>query len=191
MAVWERTETLAQLNVLYGNNEITDASFIRINNEFRKAEWLTVRILLRQLVGEKVNIEYEPTGKPYLKGIDKNIAITHSKYHVGILIADHCIPGLDIEHISDRVGKVAHKFLTNFEQTWCTTQLLQTAAWSAKESVFKMVGQGLDFKDIELAQFSADASQFLIEATIKRRPTKEISLNGWIINHDVLTFGFY
>jgi 4'-phosphopantetheinyl transferase EntD len=69
------------------------------------------------------------------------------------MISDIHEVGLDLERIDTRIGRVAHKFINEEEQTYISKvspedlNQFQTIIWSAKETMYKIYGKKeLDFK---------------------------------------------
>ena len=56
-----------------------DAQLLEKKNESRRAEWLAVRLLVKELFGSECEVAYHPTGRPYLKHGTAHISISHTK----------------------------------------------------------------------------------------------------------------
>lgn len=108
----------------------------------RKCELLTIHYIISQTLGYSGKVHYDPSGKPFLPGYGKNISISHSSQYVAVMTAP--VPcGVDVEKISGRTLKVAHKFLNEAERKLTESgnrEFLYTLLWSAKESLFKITG---------------------------------------------------
>ncbi len=122
----------------------------KTTSESRKKEWLTVRALLKEMLGDEKEILYTETGKPYLSDNSYQISISHTKGFVAIALHPKKSIGIDIEHISPRIQKIRSRFMnerenTNLDKTQEEIHLL--LHWSAKESMFKILGeQDVDFQ---------------------------------------------
>lgn len=189
LGVWKREEELKFLESIFPLNEIEAEQYARINNNSRKKEWLSARILLTEVLEKRHTILYNENKKPYLSKSKINISISHSKNHVAVLISAKHKPGVDIEHCSERVAKVKHKFLTDKELAWCTEINQQTAAWGAKEAIFKIFEKNLDFKDIETEPYTLgdDSGQF-IGNVLKPSYAGTFIVNYMAIDSDILTY---
>ena len=66
IAIWHITETADELYALLGTHRY-DAQLAEKKNESRRAEWLAVRLLVKELFGSEAEVAYHPTGRPYLK----------------------------------------------------------------------------------------------------------------------------
>jgi phosphopantetheinyl transferase len=116
----------------------------------RRCEWLTVRLLIKEILGEEKEILYRENGKPYIADKTYNISISHTKGHVAVILNPQEKVAIDIETISSRVKNVMHRFMSDEELSHTppsgdTIYLL--LHWSAKESVFKYMDEsGIDFR---------------------------------------------
>lgn len=150
--IWKTDETLEELLVLLPHKEKYRSAVRQFAADSRRLEWLAVRVLLYTMLGEEKEIDYRSSGKPYLVDGSASISISHTKGYVAVLLgkAGEEI-GIDIEYYSERVCKVAHKFMREDEkvslfrdtETW--SLLLH---WSAKETMFKcMNASDVDFRE--------------------------------------------
>ncbi|MDR3262354.1 MAG: 4'-phosphopantetheinyl transferase superfamily protein [Tannerella sp.] len=127
-------------------------------SDSRKAEWLAVRILLKELTGAETTVAYHADGFPYLPDAPYHISISHTKGYAAVLLNPDKPVGIDIEYRSERIQKIKSRFLNETE--WMllgenpgTTDLL--ICWSAKETAFKMTERKVaDWqKDIHIMAF--------------------------------------
>jgi len=189
LGIWKKEENFEFLQSVYPLIPSEKVSFEKINNPIRKNEWLTTRILLTEMLEKRKIIQYTEHGKPFLNDSNLHISISHSKHFISILISENYKPGIDIEHISTRVKKVEHKFLSKTELTWCHDLDLMTACWSAKEAIFKVFGKDLDFKDIEIYPFTIEQNMGSFAAkVIKTDFQSDFLLNYRLIENDILVY---
>jgi phosphopantetheinyl transferase len=123
-------------------------------SDSRKAEWLAVRLLLRELTGREMTVAYRDNGSPYLPESDCNISISHTRGHAAVILDCAHVVGIDIEYRSERVQRIKSRFLHESERDGlrnASTEAL-LICWSAKETAFKMTGRRTaDFrKDIRV-----------------------------------------
>ncbi|MDR1408602.1 MAG: 4'-phosphopantetheinyl transferase superfamily protein [Tannerella sp.] len=146
-------------------------------SESRKAEWLAVRLLLRELTGRETEIAHRDNGAPYLPDSEYNISISHTKGYAAVIL-DRAHPvGIDIEYRSERVRRIKSRFLDESEcarLAGASTEAL-LICWSAKETSFKMTGQcTADFrKDLRILSFECFADVGKID--VKEMLTAEIA----------------
>lgn len=95
-------------------------------------------LLLRKLLGETVQLRHNDVGKPELDGY--NISISHTLNrdggYVAIILSKSHNVGIDIEYRSDRIMKIANRFLRCDEKPQTIEDNL--ICWCAKEAVYKL-----------------------------------------------------
>lgn len=121
----------------------------KMRSERRVIEWLTTRVLLFELLGEEKIIDNRPDGRPFLKDGSYKISISHTKEYAAVLLHKQYSVGIDVETISERVKKLADKFISENEYIDLSQQVIhQLLHWSAKETLFKMMEESeIDFKE--------------------------------------------
>lgn len=156
-AIWKRTESVEELLALLPHNESYKEKLDSFISPNRKQEWLSVRVLLYQLLGEEKQIDYEPDGKPYLADHSQYISISHTKGYVAVIVSAVAEVGIDIEHYGQRIHKVISRFMRDDEKAGAyggdiTWGLL--LHWSAKEALFKCIeGSKADLQMLRLEHF--------------------------------------
>lgn len=126
-----------------------DLRSLSIENK-REKEAEGARFLLSKLLGEKVEIAYHDTGKPYLKGRKEEISISHSHDMLALLVDKEKPTGVDIELIRDKVLNITHKFLSDNELLGIANQPIEKVLvyWAAKETLYKIYSKkNVDFKE--------------------------------------------
>ena len=179
--IWKINESLSVLQ-----NMTKEKS--KIKNIIKQKEFYASRILIKNLC-KSFNIRYDGTikndsGKPYLKNRTENISISHSfPYVTGILNKEKKC-GIDIEKIQKKILKINHKFLSESEldKTKNNTKK-NTIYWTAKESLYKLKGEFLSFKnDIKIIELK---NSFNIYGKVlsKRIPLKVEEIDDYIITY--------
>jgi Phosphopantetheinyl transferase len=196
LGVWKIEESTLQL---LSTLEKTDLSPLRkFSSESRCVEWLSVRVLLKELLGYESEISYHPNGAPFLpENIPYNISISHTKGFVAIMLCDKNNPaGIDIEYISGRVKKIRSRFVTdsensNLDKEHETESLL--IHWCAKETMFKMIGcDDVDFLEHLHVKPFAYNGQDLFDVFETRTEKKRSFKLKYVVTPDfVLTHAFY
>ncbi|MBE9512279.1 MAG: 4'-phosphopantetheinyl transferase superfamily protein [Bacteroidetes bacterium] len=147
LGIWEITE---DINILLDQVKLSDTEFDRYNrflSHARKLEFLSVRALLGKMLNPDVKIVYNGNRKPYLDDGSYNISITHSKSLTSILLNKTKRVGIDLEYMSHRIRKIAHKFINDNEsinKNDLTEKYHLYIHWCAKEALYKVC----DKKDI-------------------------------------------
>ncbi|MDR2119714.1 MAG: 4'-phosphopantetheinyl transferase superfamily protein [Tannerella sp.] len=155
--VWKIEECWEQLLTLFESPALYRPFLDKCRSEIRKAEWLAVRLLLRELTSKEASVAYHDNGAPYLLESEYNISISHTKGYAAVILDCVHSVGIDIEYRSERVQRIKSRFLNEDEYdrlNSASTEVL-LICWSAKETTFKMTRQrAADFrKDIRILSF--------------------------------------
>jgi 4'-phosphopantetheinyl transferase EntD len=123
---------------------------LRKMSEHRKREWLSVRALLKRLLGEEKEISYTCFGKPYLTDKSYHISISHTKNFVAVAWNKKKEVAIDVEQISPRVKNIRTRFMSESEENNLSKEnpvIHLLLHWSAKESLFKLLPENdIEFK---------------------------------------------
>lgn len=152
VAIWHITETADELYDQLATTRY-DVQLLEKKNEARRAEWLAVRLLVKQLFGSKCQVAYHPSGAPYLEGSDMHISISHTRNYAAVAYHRTHPIGVDIEHISSRVERIVSRFTSEEEAAYIDQHgehermMYHLINWSAKETLYKL------FSSPALAEF--------------------------------------
>lgn len=148
LGVWRMDESFEELCRLLAGTDLCRQADERFRSPQRKQEWLSVRLLLRNLAGADKEIAYLPSGKPYLADGSFHISISHTCGYVALILGQASV-GIDIEQYAARVRRVASKFVRPDEQPapyWGDDTWSLLLHWSAKEVMFKCMNSSeVDF----------------------------------------------
>ena len=152
IGLWKVSEEIESLLLLAKLSDPDIITYSGITAIHRKKEWLATRALLNELIAEQHLIKYHIDGRPYLENSSTNISISHSTGYIAIILQPESIPGIDIELITRKVGKVGSRFLSPDELAICSEEAelsnhRMLMHWCAKEAIYKMV----PFSNIEFA----------------------------------------
>ena len=118
--------------------------------ENRKREWLSVRVLVKEILGEEKEILYNSVGKPYFSDNSFYIGISHTKGYAALIMNKESEVAVDIERITPRIEKIRTRFVNEEEEKSLSqkNELIHLLLfWSAKESLYKRLGlENVDFK---------------------------------------------
>ncbi len=172
MGLWKITEELENLMECVDLNLADKTRLDCFGSVSRKKEFITTRILLKELLGEGIFIENNEHGRPLLINSNCEISISHSKDYVGIMVGVDHYMALDIEYLSDRVYKICKRFLSEEELSFISEsdkQIHIYQHWCAKECLIKLYGK----KDVHLInELKLDPfkpSQTTFSGEVKRR----------------------
>jgi phosphopantetheinyl transferase len=124
-----------------------------ITHPHKRLQHLAGRYLLHHLFPgfPYALIQVADTRKPFLPGDAFHFSISHcGDYAAAIVSTEHRV-GIDVEIPTEKIRRIAPKFLSDPEQDIIRQHdndlLALTACWSAKEAVFKWFGDGVvDFR---------------------------------------------
>ena len=161
VVVWHVTEEYEELlSMLPDADSVQNEAEQQFSSEFRRVEWTAVRVLLYTVLDRQVHISYNEQGAPMLPDYEGlHISISHTKGYVAIALSETAAVGIDVEQIErlnsnqfddkekvPRVEKVRSRFMRDDE--YAETIVGMLLHWSAKETVFKVLGrEGVDFQD--------------------------------------------
>jgi len=147
LGMWEITE---DINMLLNQVKLSETELERFDgflSHVRKLEFLSVRALLAKMINPDAKIIYNGNRKPFIEDGSHNISISHSKKLTSILLNKTKRVGIDLEFMSHRISKIAHKFINNNEsinKNDLTGKYHLYIHWCAKEALYKIC----DKKDI-------------------------------------------
>ncbi len=147
--IWEITESADELIGMLSNFESYKPEYESIKTNKRRIEFLTARIAINQLLGDEKMIVYDKSGKPFLKNEKTFISISHSKKWLALIAHPDLKAGIDIECPTEKIVQVYKRFLNPAEQKELFDEgssIKLQLAWSAKEALFKIIGDSaVDF----------------------------------------------
>jgi len=174
IGVWQLTETSIDLLSGFSSEELADSTFQQYKYEKRKIEWLVIRVLIKQLIGQDFTISYFKTGKPILSHTRfKQISISHSRDFLTVLIHEYLEVGLDIECMFRNYNPIEKRYLSEAELIQVDKNpLMQCLYWCAKEAIFKLVpDEGVEFRQqIHISPFNPELdNQFTARFTARNQ----------------------
>ena len=176
--VWKIQESTDELSIL--TNQTTN-----VKSEIKKKEFYASRVLIEKMC-EKLNILFkgvkkDHNGKPYLSKSNYHISISHKFPYVAVIF-DKKKCGVDIEKIDDRVRKIKSKFLNEKENLIIGKNLKKLVEyWSMKETAYKVDGNTIPLKRIEIIEKIYNNYACSINGKIIEMTTKEI--DGHILSY--------
>lgn len=194
IAVWQITETEAELTELSStpSDEMEEISYIR--SESLRKQRLAVRALLNELFEDKVYLSHHDNGKPYLENMVTNISITHTDKFVAVILHDEEDVGIDMESLDRDFSAVEKKALSedeieDIDEDRKNEQL--AIYWCAKEAIFKRVSiYNVNFSEqIEVERFRPRGEGEL-EATFIHKDgyEEEFDLSYMVLERHVLVW---
>ena len=182
IGVWKMEESRDELLQLLPSIFRAEATeyIATIRAEQRVLEWLATRITLYYLLGEEKKILKKANGQPYLSDNSYHISISHTKKYVAVILHPTLSAGIDIETISERIKRIAHRFISDEEYIDASQEVVhQLLHWSAKESLFKVMNEAeVDFKQHLYIEPFTPLSEGIMKAR-ETRSSDEKSFEIW------------
>ena len=185
LGIWKMDETREDLLQLFPAHLRSKANSLlhTIRSERRSIEWLATRVMLFNLLGKEQIILNRENGSPYLADGKSHISISHTKEYAAILLHETSAVGIDIETRSERVVKLAGKFISDKEYIDPAQKVVhQLLHWSAKESLFKLMNEeGIDFRQhLYIEPFTP-----VVKGVMAARETKTTQMRKYTIHYEV------
>ncbi|MFA4046935.1 4'-phosphopantetheinyl transferase superfamily protein [Prevotella sp. PCHR] len=157
-------------------------------SEARCLEYLAVRALLSHMEGDDIRISHDGNGKPLLSN-GAEISISHTRGYVAVIVSSVKRVAVDIEYVSERVGRVASKFLRDDENALSLHG--QLLCWCAKETAYKLFSaDNLGFHDIRISPCDLNGNTGVVKAeNLKRNVEFDIYYN--MTDKFMLTYAIY
>ena len=165
LGLWQMDESPEQLFDLYPHllpyrSSLDD----KYKNDGRKLEFLAIRALMyvmlrvngasKGLLSHAGDFTHNGQGKPLFRGY--HVSISHTKGYAALILSKKSEVAVDIEYMSDRVERIASKFLRKDERADSLDAKL--VHWCAKETVFKLFSEeNLLFEDMRVKPFDTMA----------------------------------
>ena len=93
LGVWRMDESYEALCRQLADTDPCRQASERFHAVQRRHEWLSVRLLLRTLLGADKEIAYLPSGKPYLADGSFHISISHTRGYVKAAVSQIGLAG--------------------------------------------------------------------------------------------------
>ncbi|MCX7987554.1 MAG: 4'-phosphopantetheinyl transferase superfamily protein [Bacteroidales bacterium] len=167
LGIWEIEESYEELlSQLQLNGEDLE-TVERFGNYQRKLEWLSVRVLVNQILNKPCRIVYNETRKPFLDCNTFRISISHSHKLTSILLSRNYKVGIDLEYMSHQIHRVAHKFINEKEYITSDNALQRLHLyihWCAKEALYKICDkQDINFKqNLTILPFNVEKEGIIV-----------------------------
>lgn len=171
LALWKMEESEAELYGKYPELEANHSLVDGFKSAVRRQEALSVRALLQELTGKMPVLSHNANGKPLLDD-GRNISITHTKGYAAVIISRRYNVAIDIEYMSDRVCRIAERFLRDDEMADSTLKKL--LCWCTKETLYKLHSEDeLAFSDMRVISLpdtiSLEKPNTLLIENLKRK----------------------
>lgn len=149
LGMWEIQEDFDTLNSMVRLADEDQKTLDGFMSYQRKLEWLSVRVLMNEVLKKECRIVYVER-KPFLADGSHNISISHSGNLTSVLVSKKLRVGIDLEQMSQKIHNIAHKFMNENELINDSPELETLHLyihWCAKEALYKICDkQDINFK---------------------------------------------
>lgn len=172
-----------------------------ITHPNKRLQHLAGRYLLKELYPDFPYglIKIADTRKPFLENEAYHFSISHCGHYAAVIVSTRYRVGVDIELVTAKVQKVAHKFLSLFEKeiiektengSNTPPHSFLTAAWSIKESLFKWYGDGeIDFiEHLQINKIISDGSEGSAMCKVLKQQEMDLAVHFLFFNGNVLSW---
>lgn len=186
LGLWKIDECVEELFLLNPFlQEEKDYICNRYKSEHRRLEVLAVRLLLREMFGDEVKLHHYDDGSPYLSN-GYHVSISHTKGFAVVIVSQLKSVAVDIETVSERVSRIAERFLRADETA--ETVICQLLHWCTKETLYKLYPTDkLLFDEMRLLSIDGDDGLGVIVAENLRR-NESIKVLYRVFDNVVLTY---
>jgi len=191
--IWEIQETydelLSQIHLYPGDKE----RLMVFGSDARRIEFVSVRALLKQLIGACGPIVYSDNRKPYLHQSDYRISISHSRTLTAIMASKKKKIGLDLEYMSHKITDIEHRFINKDEYITKAPEKRKYhlyVHWCAKEALYKLCDkQDISFKkNLTIEPFEPDDYGMIIGWVENRYWHDKFKLSYFSINNYIVVY---
>jgi hypothetical protein len=181
LGVWEITEDFDSLYSMVDLATVEKTKLDSFKNISRKVEWLSVRALVKNMLGKDTRILYNAENKPFVRGNTHNISISHSNNLTAVLISKDKRVGIDLEYMSGKISKVADKFINEKESITSDPELGKFHLylhWCGKEAMYKISEkQDIDYRNgLTIKPFTPEEHGFMFGNVVNGTGTEEFEL---------------
>lgn len=135
LGLW-RIEGQEDSRHLLDNNPSLEKLVLSCGSSQRRAEIIAVYSLLYAMTGDStLFIDHTPEGRPFVRDSDIKISLSHTKGYATVIMSHTKAVAVDIEYMSNRVDRIAGRFIRDDESAPDTLHRL--LHWCAKETLFK------------------------------------------------------
>ena len=163
LGIWAISESSDDFWALSPYVESSRSEFNALyKSEQRKCEVLAVRLLIKEIIGDNVQLLHQDNGKPYLSS-GMNISISDTRGFAVIIVSHSKQVSVDIEYFSNRIERIRSKFMRDDENASSQVKLLMH--WCAKETMYKLFPEdNLTFNKMQLLSVDGNDSTGIITA---------------------------
>lgn len=181
IGVWRIEETIRAMARMVYLDDFDKKKYRSFKSISRRLEFLSVRVLLAELLGKDARIVYNKYNKPFLKDGSGFISITHSHNLTAIIYSKTERVGIDLEIMKTNIGSMSFKFI-NKREVITKNNLFRKyhlyIHWCAKEALYKICDkEGISIKNsITIEPFEVKASGTITGSVVTKKLDESFEL---------------
>ncbi len=151
LGLWKIEECINGILEADGRLESVLEYVEQYRSESRRKEVMAVYALLFAMTDNaRLRISHDKLSRPLVEGY--HVSVSHTRGYAALLLSTHSDVAVDIEYFSNRVERVAHKFIAPDEEA--SDLYSKLIHWSAKETIYKLFAEEkLDYFDMKVSPF--------------------------------------
>lgn len=175
LGIWRIEETVSEMLAMMPSLEKLQHVLDSYSRDARRLEVLSVHALVYIMTGdESLVVGHNEDGHPLLEGW--HVSISHTRGYAAVLLSRQDEVAVDVEYVSNRVAKIADRFIRDDEQDETITR--QLVCWCTKEAVYKYFSsQHLALLDIRLRNYELLSEGCIVAENMQTGDTVTVNYN--------------
>ena len=184
LGTWRLEETVSEMLAMMPSLGKLQHVLDSYSRDARRLEVLSVHALIYIMTGdESLVVSHNEDGHPLLDGW--HVSISHTRGYATVLLSRKDEVAVDIEYVSNRVAKIADRFIRDDEQDDSVTR--QLVCWCTKEAVYKYFSsQHLALFDIRLRNYDLSSEGCIVAENMQTGDT--VTVNYCVKDSYVMTY---
>ena len=184
LGTWRIEETVSEMLAMMPSLGKLQHVLDSYSRDARRLEVLSVHALIYIMTGdESLVVSHNEDGHPLLDGW--HVSISHTRGYATVLLSRKDEVAVDIEYVSNRVAKIADRFIRDDEQDDSGTR--QLVCWCTKEAVYKYFSsQHLALFDIRLRNYDLSSEGCIVAENMQTGDT--VTVNYCVKDSYVMTY---
>lgn len=175
LGMWRIEETVSEMLAMMPSLGKLQHVLDSYSRDARRLEVLSVHALVYIMTGdESLVVGHNEDGHPLLEGW--HVSISHTRGYAAVLLSRQDEVAVDVEYVSNRVAKIADRFIRDDEQDETITR--QLVCWCTKEAVYKYFSsQHLALLDIRLRNYELSSEGCIVAENMQTGDTVTVNYN--------------
>ena len=184
LGTWRIEETVSEMLAMMPSLGKLQHVLDSYSRDARRLEVLSVHALIYIMTGDESLVDsHNADGHPLLDGW--HVSISHTRGYATVLLSRKDEVAVDIEYVSNRVAKIADRFIRDDEQDDSVTR--QLVCWCTKEAVYKYFSsQHLALFDIRLRNYDLSSEGCIVAENMQTGDT--VTVNYCVKDSYVMTY---